>query len=156
MFKPINEALSRLAQRCLALAAGMLATTIESLQIVHQAEMLQQLEDTASRFESEGQPEIAQQIRERTKSMATDDPAARGEALLRQLSEVIPTRAIASADSAGPDSLSDDAGQRRLAARAKRTKAAISPENPETAPNGELFFSLRATDSSKVEGGQST
>ena len=92
MFKPINEALNRLAQRCLALAAGMLATTIESLQIVHQAETLQQLEDTASRFENEGQPEIAQQIRERTKALATDDPAARGEALLRQLSDVIPIR----------------------------------------------------------------
>jgi len=156
MFKPINEALNRLAQRCLALAAGMLATTIESLQIVHQAETLQQLEDTASRFENEGQPEIAQQIRERTKALATDDPAARGEALLRQLSDVIPIRAIATAETDGSSSLSDDSGPRRLAGRAKRTKAAISPENAETAPNGELFFSLGATDSQKVEGGQST
>lgn len=156
MFKPINEALSRLAQRCLALSAGMLASTIESLQIVHLAETLQQLEDTASKFESEGQPEIARQIRERTKVLAMDDPAARGEALLRQLSDGIPTRAIASNETVGPSSLSDDSVQRRLAGRAKRPKAAVIPESAETAPNGELFFSLGATDSPKVDGGQTT
>ena len=152
MFKPIHDALGRLAERCLALAAGMLATTIEAMQITHLSATIQQLEDTASRFESDGQVEIAQQIRMRAKSLSMDDPALRGEMLLRHLADGIQIRGISHSDTSSPESLGDETAPRRQAGKGKRPKTIPAPEMNEAPQNGELFFPLGSADAANAEG----
>ena len=154
MFKPIHDALTRLAERCLALAAGMLATTIEAMQITHLSATIQQLEETASRFESDGQVEIAQQIRMRAKSLSMDDPASRGEMLLHHLAAGIQIRGISHSDTSSPESLGDETAPKRQAAKGKRAKTTPVPEMNDAAQNGELFFALGCPEPAKAEGGQ--
>jgi len=87
MLKSVSHLFERLAERCLALAAGLLASKIEAACIRHEAEQQTQLEELARSFDADGLPEAAAQLRERARLLTHHNPAASGETLLRDLSD---------------------------------------------------------------------
>jgi hypothetical protein len=87
MLKSVSHLFERLAERCLALAAGLLASKIEAACIRHEAEQQTQLEELARSFDADGLPEAAAQLRDRARLLTHHNPAAAGEKLLRDLSD---------------------------------------------------------------------
>ncbi len=87
MLKSVSQLFERLAERCLALAGGLLASTIETVCLRHQAEQQTHLEELARSFDSDGLPEVAAKLRERALHLTHHNPAATGETLLRELSD---------------------------------------------------------------------
>jgi len=87
MLKSVSHLFERLAERCLALAAGLLASKIEAACLRHEAEQQTQLEELARSFDTDGLPEVATQLRERARLLTHHNPAASGEKLLRDLKD---------------------------------------------------------------------
>ncbi len=86
MLKSVSHLFERLAERCLALSAGLLASTIEAACLRHAAEQQTQLEELARSFDADGLPEVAAQVRDRARLLTHHNPAAAGETLLRDVS----------------------------------------------------------------------
>ncbi len=98
MLPSVSAFFERLADRCLALAAGLLASSIESASIRRDAEQQSQLEDLARSYEADGQTEVAATIRSRAQQLSHSNPAAQGESIL-SLGNLSDTSAISSARS---------------------------------------------------------
>jgi hypothetical protein len=155
MQRPVSAVLDRLAQRCLALGASMLATTLESLQVAQFAEQQSKLEDLAKTYESEGLTEIATSLRERAKLLKLDRPADNVELLFSHLSSSEHPTHDTTSSHLSP-SLLGDAAARRLNGRPKRGKSATTEERKaeSDASAGGVFFPLTPppADSSGQEG----
>ena len=156
MLRPISAVLDRLAQRCLALGASMLATTFETLQIAHHAEQQSQLEELARSYEAEGLNEIATSLREKAKLLTLDRPAAGGEALLTDLAGTDHKAQSTDATALRPASLIGEAATRRLNGRQKRGRSpALGDQRTEgSAPGSEVFFPLNAQPPAASDEGQ--
>lgn len=146
MFRPVRIVLDRLAERCLAMAAGMLETTVKSLQIAHEAERQHELEELARNYEAEGLTLIANTLRERASDLLADPPATGSEALLQELAASVQSYNSAEVDRLPGASQSTAATppSRRLKSRAERAKptGAVPEVSPPAAAGSELFFPL--------------
>lgn len=74
MLNPIRSLLEKLAERCISTGAGMLATTIASMQLSHHAQQQQQLEELAKTLEEQGLTEVALSIREQAHLLTIEGP----------------------------------------------------------------------------------
>lgn len=145
MLSSLHQLLERLAERCLALTAGLLATSIEALHVRYQAEQQCRLEELARTFEADGKPELAQSLRDRAAVLVHDNPAARGETLLRGLTE-FPSdlNTAASNHGSAAESLALPGSARRRPARSKHSAAVAAPlaTEPADRPAANTFFPL--------------
>lgn len=133
MQKSIASILEPLAERCIALAAGMLASTIETLHIEYRVEQQNRLEELARSYEADGRPEAANAIRERLRILTSDNPAAYGEFLLRQLTQLSKPGADSQEDwSRGVLSVPSSDPNRRPTTRSRRPKRVSLSEPPVT------------------------
>lgn len=143
MFNSISALLERLAERCLALAAGLLASSIESACLQRDAEQQNQLEELARTYEAEGLPEIAATLRQRAHQLSHHNPAALGESLLSLGHQANSSAQVdRSTEALATPSLSLTGPGRRPAARSKRgatnsTLADFLPVSPGTEPQSE-------------------
>ena len=144
MLRAISVVLDRLAQRCLALGASMLATTFETLQIAHHAEQQNQLEELARSYEAEGLTEIATALRDKAKRLTLERPAAGGETLLTELAGTDHKAQGTDATALPAASFLGEAATRRLNGRPKRGKSALAPAEPAegNAAGRDVFFPL--------------
>jgi hypothetical protein len=123
MFKPITSVLERLAERCLALAASVLASTFESLTVKYAAEQQTCLEQLARAYESDGLPEVAKTIRERARNISVENPAAHGDAIVRLLLQPIPEWDDLSKEHSLSAASPASEAARRIGVRTRRAKA---------------------------------
>jgi hypothetical protein len=139
----IGVLLEKLAERCISTAAGMLATTIASLQISHDAERQQQLEELAKDLDEQGLTEVARTLRERAQLLTVEDPA--------------PPKAIpgSSGPQGGLIGANGTLPLRRTTRRTKRSEGGTSaPKTPsDTSADASLFFPLNAQPNN--QGGES-
>jgi hypothetical protein len=151
MLKSIEILFERLAQRCLAIAAGMLVSKLESLHLGHWAEHQRQLEEQARALEADGAGELAHIVRDRLKNLSSDDPGAYAESWLQQLAANCPVLGSES-DSAATQSLlrrppltgTEDTITRRSNGRSKRHKSITAAESTTAPPPAatDVFFPL--------------
>ncbi len=77
--------LERLADRLTALLAGLVSSRVEELHATIQAEQQSQLEDLARKYETEGKPEIAETLRQRSLRLTSTNLAAGAVESIQQL-----------------------------------------------------------------------
>lgn len=151
MFKSVESLLERLAHRCLAIVANMLASKLESLHLNLWAERQRQLEESARSLEAEGAGELATMVRDKIKTQLSDDPGAQAETWLQPVTDVRPVLGVYVDSNAAKSTLRRPAttenGERsegRPAGRSKRQRPIndqLSPESPPPVAS-ELFFPL--------------
>jgi len=90
MNKVVMTFLDRLAERFIALAAGLLSSRIAGLHAAAQAEQQSELEDLARRYDAEGKPEIAATLRQRLLGLPSTNLALEGAEQIRQLQPSVP------------------------------------------------------------------
>lgn len=130
MFNSVSTLLERLAERCLAIAAGLLASSIESACIRRDAEQQNQLEELARTYEAEGLPEVAANLRQRAQQLSHHNPAAMGESLLSLGHQPISTAQVdRSTEAPATPPLSLTGPSRRPSTRPKRgaTNSTLGP-----------------------------
>ena len=125
MQKSIASILEPLAERCVALAASMLATTVETLHIKYQAEQQNRLEELARTYEQDGMPEVANALRERLRTFANDKPTECSEFLFRQLRQ-LSEPGVQEDTVGGNQSFSD--GDPRRTAKPRRARRVCLPD----------------------------
>ncbi len=124
MFHTVSTLLERLAERCLAIAAGLLASSIESACLRREAEQQNQLEELARTYEADGLPDIAANLRQRAHQLSHHNPAALGESLLSLGHQPESAGQVdRSTEALATPSLSLTGPGRRPAARGKRNTA---------------------------------
>lgn len=122
MLPSVSAFFERLADRCLALAASLLASSIESACVRREAEQQTQLEELARTYEADGHSEVAASIRERAQQIAHSNPAALGESLLNLgRSTDQPEQIDLGANTTGPVPLALPSPGRKGSGRGKRT-----------------------------------
>jgi hypothetical protein len=135
MLNPIRSLLEKLAERCISTVAGMLATTISSMQISHHAQQQQQLEELAKDLEGQGLTEVAHSIREQAHLLTIEGPN-QGPSVS---SAFTPQEGVIGTNGAALPS-------RRPGRRARRSEGSSDVhETPsETSADSSLFFPLNA------------
>ena len=76
MNRVISLFLDRIAERFVALLAGLVSSRIEGFHAASQAEQQSQLEDLARSYEAAGKIEIAADLRQRALGLNSSNPAA--------------------------------------------------------------------------------
>ena len=83
MNKVISLFLDRIAERFVALTAGLVSSRIEGFHAASQAEQQSDLEDLARTYEAAGKTEIAASLRQRALRLNSSNPAAEAEHIVR-------------------------------------------------------------------------
>ena len=81
MLKGIQWFMERLVERTVPIVGSAFASTLETMHALGQAEQQDQLEEAARRYEAEGKPELATQLRDRARRLTTDNPGEQGVAI---------------------------------------------------------------------------
>jgi hypothetical protein len=137
---PIETLLEKLAERCISTAAGMLATTIASMQISHYAQRQQQLEELAQKLEEQGLTDLARTLRERAHVLTNEQS---------------PSATTLRGDSQPQEGLLPTNGAHPLRRPGRRTKrpeeiANVSDAPSETSANPSVFFPLNSQPSDTI------
>jgi hypothetical protein len=137
---PIDVLLEKLAERCISTAAGMLATTIASMQLSHDVRRQQQLEELAKDLEAQGLTDLARLLRERAHLLTVEQPTSPATLL---------------GNSGSQEGLLPGSGTLPLRRPARRTKrlddtAALSETPSEPSADSSLFFPLNSQPSDKT------
>ena len=129
MLPSVSAFFERLADRCLALAASLLASSIESACVRREAEQQTQLEELARTYEADGHSDVAASIRERAQQIAHANPAALGESLLNLGRSTEQPEQDSVANTTGPVPLALPSPGRKGPSRGKRatTTGTLTP-----------------------------
>jgi len=139
VLSPFKLLLDRIAERCLALAAGLVASALETMHLKHQTEQQSELESLARRYDADGQPDLAEALRERVRRLDWENPMAQGERLLEQLRERTPAAEVSA------EVHDDDAAQRdttrRLTTKPRRPRPTEpTPDSSATPVSNNFHF----------------
>ncbi len=85
MNKVISLLLDRIAERFVALTAGLVSSRIEGFHATSLAEQHSELEDLARTYEAAGKIEIAASLRQRALGLNSSNPAAEAEHIVRNV-----------------------------------------------------------------------
>ncbi len=90
MSRILAQFLDQLAERFAALSAKLISSRVEGLQAIAQAEQQSHLEDLARRYEIEGKPEVAAQLRHQAAKLTSSDLAAQAVEVMQQTLGEVP------------------------------------------------------------------
>jgi len=82
MTKGIQWFMERLVERIVPIVGSSFATTLETMHTLNQAEQQNQIEEAARRYEADGKPELAAQLRESARRITADTPGEQGVAII--------------------------------------------------------------------------
>ena len=90
MDNPIRFLFQQLTERIFGLIARSIGRTVSLSSTIYEAEQQSALEDLARRYEADGKPFLAEQLRTAAKDIAQQDPAHEGAELYQRLSAEAP------------------------------------------------------------------
>ena len=83
----VRRIIDTLAQRAVAIVGALLASRLETLTALEQAEQQDELEERARQFEKDGKAHLAEALRSRAARVDPDNPGAQGFSIIRQLEQ---------------------------------------------------------------------
>lgn len=127
MNKLLQTFLDGLRDRIVASLASVVGSTFSAFRVAQEAEQQSFLEDLARRYEAEGKPTLAEQLRCRAKTLSMDNPAAESQPVFENiLADKRRFPALPDAVESTPDHTENgEAKQRKV--KSKRTRKSSQP-----------------------------
>jgi hypothetical protein len=85
MNRLLQTFLDGLRDRIVASVASVVGSTFSTFRVAQEAEQQSYLEDLARKYEAEGKPALAEQLRSQAKCLSMDDPAAESQLVMQNV-----------------------------------------------------------------------